>query len=89
MHSIYGRFPGNVSIEGNQLVVNGDKIRVCAERDPAKLPWGELNVDIVLECTGLFTERDKANLHLQAGAKKIFDFRPRGQGRRRNHSLRR
>ncbi len=77
--SIHGRFPGNVSIEGNQLVVNGDKIRVCAERDPAKLPWGELNVDIVLECTGLFTERDKANLHLQAGAKKILISAPAGK----------
>jgi glyceraldehyde 3-phosphate dehydrogenase len=77
--SVHGRFPGTVTAEGNDLVVNGDKIRVCAERDPAKLPWGELKVDVVLECTGLFTEREKANVHLKAGAKKVLISAPAGK----------
>ena len=77
--SIHGRFPGDVSTEGKDLVVNGDKIKVCAERDPAKLPWGELGVDVVLECTGLFTERDKASVHLKAGAKKVLISAPAGK----------
>ena len=78
--SIHGRFHGTVSTEGKDyLVVNGDKIRVCAERDPAKLPWGELKVDVVLECTGLFTERDKASVHLKAGAKKVLISAPAGK----------
>ena len=77
--SIHGRFPGTVSTEGKDLVVNGDKVRVCAERDPAKLPWGELGVDVVLECTGLFTERDKASVHLKAGAKKVLISAPAGK----------
>src|SRR6478752_5234478 len=55
-----GKFPGEVGVEGGDLVVNGDKIKVCAERDPAKLPWKDLGVDIVLECTGLFTSKAKA-----------------------------
>jgi glyceraldehyde 3-phosphate dehydrogenase len=77
--SVHGRFRGTVTTEGNHLVVNGDKIRVCAERDPAKLPWKELEVDIVLECTGLFTEREKANVHLKAGAKKVLISAPAGK----------
>ncbi len=72
----HGKFPGTVTVEDNHLVVNGDKIRVVAERDPRKLPWGELNVDIVFECTGLFTSREKAAMHLEAGAKKVIVSAP-------------
>jgi glyceraldehyde 3-phosphate dehydrogenase len=72
----HGRFPGTVEVDGDALVVNGDRIRVCAERDPAKLPWGELGVDVVLECTGLFTDRDKAEGHITAGAGKVLISAP-------------
>ncbi len=74
--SAHGKFPGTVSAEGGFLVVNGDKIRVCAERDPSKLPWGELGVDVVLECTGLFRSKAKASAHLTAGAKKVIISAP-------------
>jgi glyceraldehyde 3-phosphate dehydrogenase len=72
----HGKFPGTVSAEDGFLIVNGDKIKVCAERDPAKLPWGELGVDVVLECTGLFTSKAKAGAHLTAGAKKVIISAP-------------
>ena len=72
----HGRFPGTVGVEGGDLVVNGDRIKVCAERDPAKLPWKDLGVDIVIESTGLFTKRDKAAAHLAAGAKKVIISAP-------------
>ena len=74
----HGPFPGEVGVDGDNLVVNGDRIRVCAERDPASLPWGELGVDVVLECTGLFRSRDKAAGHLQAGARKVLISAPAG-----------
>jgi len=74
----HGRFPGTVVVDGGHMVVNGDRIRVCAERDPAKLPWGELGVDVVLECTGLFTSKAKASAHLAAGAKKVIISAPGG-----------
>jgi glyceraldehyde 3-phosphate dehydrogenase len=74
----HGRFPGEVTVEGDAMVVDGDRIRVCAERDPAKLPWEELGVDAVLECTGLFRSRDKASAHLRAGAKKVVISAPVG-----------
>src|SRR5690606_22578145 len=74
----HGRFPGEVSVEGDYMVVNGDRIRVLAERDPSKLPWGELGVDIVLECTGLFTSKEKASAHLKGGAKKVIISAPGG-----------
>src|SRR5580704_3104853 len=61
----HGKFPGEVSVSGNDMVVNGDKIRVVAERDPKKLPWRELNIDLVFECTGFFTSRDKAAGHIE------------------------
>ena len=72
----HGRFPGKVDVEGDTMVVNGDKIRVLAEKDPAKLPWRELKVDVVMESTGLFTTREKAGLHLQGGAKKVIISAP-------------
>ncbi len=74
--SAHGKFPGTVTAEGGFIVVNGDKIKVCAERDPAKLPWGELGVDVVLECTGLFRSKAKAGAHLAAGAKKVIISAP-------------
>jgi glyceraldehyde 3-phosphate dehydrogenase len=75
----HGPFPFPVGVEGDHLVVAGDRIKVCAERDPAKLPWKDLGVDIVLECTGLFTTKDKAGLHLKAGANKVIISAPGGK----------
>ena len=72
----HGKFPGEVSVDGGDLVVNGDRIKVCAERDPSKLPWKDLGVDIVLECTGLFTSKAKAGAHIAAGAKKVIISAP-------------
>jgi len=74
----HGRFPGTVAVDGNYMVVNGDRIRVLAERDPAKLPWGELGVEIVFESTGFFTSREAAGKHLEAGAKKVIISAPGG-----------
>jgi glyceraldehyde 3-phosphate dehydrogenase len=74
----HGKFPGNVSIEGDYMVINGKKIRVLAERDPAKLPWGELGVDVVHEATGLFTSKARASAHLKGGAKKVIISAPGG-----------
>jgi glyceraldehyde 3-phosphate dehydrogenase len=74
--TVHGKFPGSVAVEGGFIVVNGDKIKVCAERDPAKLSWGELGVDVVLECTGLFRSKAKAGAHLTAGAKKVIISAP-------------
>ncbi len=75
----HGRFPGTVEVDGDYMVVNGDRIKVFAERDPAKLPWGELNVDVVLECTGFFTTKEKASAHLKGGAKKVIISAPGGK----------
>src|SRR6267154_834999 len=66
--SVHGRFPGTVTVEGDQISLGNGKIKVSAERDPSKLPWKELGVDIALECTGIFTAKDKASAHLTAGA---------------------
>ncbi len=74
----HGRFPGEVKVDGDSMVVNGDRIRVFAQRDPSKLPWGELGVDFVLECTGLFTSKAKAAAHLAGGAKKVVISAPGG-----------
>jgi glyceraldehyde 3-phosphate dehydrogenase len=76
--TVHGRFPGEVQVEGDSMVVNGDRIRVVAQRDPSKLPWGELGADFVLECTGLFTSKAKASAHLTAGAKKVVISAPGG-----------
>jgi glyceraldehyde 3-phosphate dehydrogenase len=77
--SVHGRFPGEVQVDGDSMVVNGDRIRVLAERDPARLPWGELGVEYVLECTGLFTTKAKAAAHLKGGAKKVVISAPGGE----------
>jgi glyceraldehyde 3-phosphate dehydrogenase len=77
--SAHGKFPGTVSVAGDQLIVNGDQIKVLSERDPAKLPWGKLGVDVVHECTGLFTSKAKAGTHLQGGAKKVIISAPGGK----------
>jgi glyceraldehyde 3-phosphate dehydrogenase len=74
----HGRFRGEVHVDGDAMVVNGDRIRVVAQRDPTKLPWAELGVDYVLECTGLFTSKAKAAAHLAAGAKKVVISAPGG-----------
>ncbi|MDI3260602.1 MAG: type I glyceraldehyde-3-phosphate dehydrogenase [Sinobacteraceae bacterium] len=76
--TVHGRFPGEVSVQGGNLVVNGNVIKVFAERDPAKLPWGANGVDVVLECTGLFASKDKAAKHLEGGARKVVISAPAG-----------
>ena len=75
----HGKFGGKIEVDGDSLVVNGDRIRVLAERNPANLPWQELGVEVVLECTGLFTSKEKAAAHLQAGAKKVIISAPGGK----------
>ena len=77
--SVHGRYPGDVSAEGNDLVVDGKRIRVTAERDPANLPHAELGIDIVLECTGFFTDKESCGKHLAAGAKRVLISAP-GKG---------
>lgn len=74
----HGPFPGDVSIDGDFMIVNGDKIKVVAERNPSALPWGEMKVDVVLECTGLFTSKAKAKAHIEAGARKVIISAPGG-----------
>ncbi|WP_026842838.1 type I glyceraldehyde-3-phosphate dehydrogenase [Citrifermentans bremense] len=74
--SVHGTFPGEVSVDGDKIIVNGKAIKVLAVRNPAELPWKEMKVDIVLESTGLFTARDKAAQHLTAGAKKVVISAP-------------
>src|SRR5690554_6630163 len=76
--TVHGRFNGTVEVDGSYMVVNGDRIRVVAERDPSKLPWAELGIDVVMECTGLFTSKEKASAHLKAGAKKVVISAPGG-----------
>src|ERR1700691_40354 len=77
--TVHGRFRGDVHVDGDSMVVDGDRIRVIAQRDPTKLPWGELGVEYVLECTGLFTSKAKAAAHLAAGAKKVVISAPGGE----------
>jgi len=74
----HGKFPGSVKVDGDSIVVDGDRIKVLAERDPAKLPWGDLGVDTVLECTGFFTSKAKASAHIKGGAKRVVISAPGG-----------
>jgi glyceraldehyde 3-phosphate dehydrogenase len=74
----HGRFNADVSVDGDAMVINGDRIKVLSQRDPSKLPWGELGVDIVFECTGIFTSKAKASAHLAGGAKKVLISAPGG-----------
>jgi len=74
----HGKFNAEVSVEGDSMIVNGDRIRVLAERDPSRLPWGELGVDVALECTGFFASKEKASAHLRAGARKVVISAPGG-----------
>src|SRR6266513_3756191 len=74
--SVHGRFPGKVTVEGDSISLGNGKIKVCAERDPSKLPWKDLGVDIALECTGIFTSKEKASAHLAAGAKRVLISAP-------------
>jgi glyceraldehyde 3-phosphate dehydrogenase len=75
----HGKFPGTVEVDGDYMVVNGDRIRVLSERDPARLPWGELGVDVVHESTGFFTTKEKAGKHIEGGAKKVIISAPGGK----------
>jgi glyceraldehyde 3-phosphate dehydrogenase len=75
----HGRFPGKVDVDGDHMVVNGDRIWVFAQRNPAEIPWGELGVDVVMECTGYFTTKEKASAHLKGGAKKVIISAPGGK----------
>src|SRR6201997_4038183 len=75
----HGKFPGEVTVDGENLIVNGDKIRVLANRNPAQIPWGSLGVDVVLESTGFFTTKEKASAHLKGGAKKVIISAPGGK----------
>ncbi len=74
--SVHGRFPSEVRVEGDTITVGSDSFKVFAERDPAKLPWGELGIDIVLECTGIFTSKEKAAAHIAGGAKRVIVSAP-------------
>ena len=75
----HGKFSGTVVVDGDHMIVNGDKIRVFAQRNPADIPWGELGVDVVLECTGFFTTKEKASAHIKGGAKKVIISAPGGK----------
>jgi len=76
--SVHGKFPFEVTVDGDYIVINGDKIRVFSERDPSKLPWADLGIDVVHECTGFFTSKAKASAHITAGAKKVIISAPGG-----------
>jgi len=77
--TVHGRFKGTVVVEGDSMIVNGDRVKVLAQRDPSQLPWRDLGVDVVLECTGLFTSKEKASAHLRGGAKKVLISAPGGK----------
>src|SRR5438128_7023172 len=74
--SVHGRFPGEVTVAGDSISLGNGKIKVCAERDPSKLPWKDMGIDIALECTGILTAKDKASAHLTAGAKRVLHPAP-------------
>ena len=75
----HGKFPGKVEVSGDEMIVNGDRIKVVAQRDPAQLPWKDLGVDVVLECTGFFTTKEKASAHVKGGARKVIISAPGGK----------
>jgi len=75
----HGKFPGTVSVDGDSIIVNGDRIKVTAQRDPAQIPWGPMGADFVLECTGFFTTKADAGKHLHGGAKKVVISAPGGK----------
>src|SRR4030095_3504967 len=75
--SVHGRFPGTVTVDGDSVNLGHSKIKVSTERDPSKLPWKELGVDIAMECVGIFTAKEKASAHLTAGAKRVLISAPR------------
>jgi glyceraldehyde 3-phosphate dehydrogenase len=77
--TVHGKFPGKIAVDGDSMVVNGDRIKVFALRNPAELPWAALGIDVVLECTGLFTTKEKASAHLKGGAKKVIISAPGGK----------
>jgi glyceraldehyde 3-phosphate dehydrogenase len=77
--TVHGKFHGTVQVDGDSMVVNGDRIKVLAQRNPAELPWGSMGVDVVMECTGLFTSKEKAGAHLKGGAKKVIISAPGGK----------
>jgi glyceraldehyde 3-phosphate dehydrogenase (phosphorylating) len=77
--TVHGKFPGKIDVDVDAMVVNGDRIMVLAQRNPAELPWAALGVDVVLECTGLFTTKEKASAHLKGGAKKVIISAPGGK----------
>jgi glyceraldehyde 3-phosphate dehydrogenase len=77
--TVHGKFPGSVAVDGDSMIVNGDRIKVLAVRNPAELPWTALHVDVVMECTGLFTSKEKASAHLRAGAGKVIISAPGGK----------
>jgi len=77
--TVHGKFHGTVQVDGDSMIVNGDRIKVLAQRNPAELPWGSLGVDVVMECTGLFTSKEKAGAHLKGGAKKVIISAPGGK----------
>ncbi|MDB5818028.1 MAG: type glyceraldehyde-3-phosphate dehydrogenase [Rhizobacter sp.] len=77
--TVHGKFPGTVTVDGDSMVVNGDRIRVLANRNPSELPWADLGVDVVMECTGFFTTKEKASAHLKGGAKKVIISAPGGK----------
>lgn len=77
--TVHGRFPGTAELDGTHLVVNGDRIPMFSTRDPSELPWADLGVDVVLECTGAFTTKERAGVHLQSGAKKVLVSAPGGK----------
>ncbi len=74
--SVHGNFNGSILVKSDHLIVNGKKIKITAERDPSKIKWGEMNIDVVAECTGIFTSIEKANLHIEGGAKKVVISAP-------------
>ena len=76
--SVHGKFPFEVTVDGDYIVINGDRIRVFSERDPSKLPWADLGIEVVHECTGFFTSKAKASAHITAGAKKVIISAPGG-----------